>query len=84
MSINPYMLQNMLVILIVAILIGNVFWIWALVDCLTKELPESKEWMIWTILIAITNVIGAFLYFVIRRPERIRGDGPDFNPGSSY
>jgi hypothetical protein len=51
---------------------GTVFWIWMLVDCLMKESSDGNEKIIWGIVIAFTHVLGAALYFLLRRPQRIR------------
>ncbi|MEX0761280.1 MAG: PLDc N-terminal domain-containing protein, partial [Dehalococcoidia bacterium] len=42
--------------------LGTVFWIWMLVDCATKEADTGNTKIVWVIIIAITNVIGAALY----------------------
>ena len=59
------------VIGLVAIAI-NVFWIWMLVECLMKESSEGNDKVIWALVIVFTTVIGAAIYFFVRRPERIR------------
>ena len=53
------------------ILLGFVFWIWMLVDCATKEASQGNDKLVWTLIILFTNVIGAFLYWAARRPQRI-------------
>jgi len=45
-------------------LFGEIFWIWMLVDCILNE-PDKFLW-IWIILFA--NVVGAIIYFIMRRP----------------
>ncbi len=51
--------------------LGTAFWIWMLVECLTKERSEGNDKLIWIIVIALTQVIGALIYFFVRRPKRI-------------
>ncbi len=51
---------------------GSVFWIWMLVECLTKESSEGNDKIIWALVIFFLNLLGAVLYYFIRRPERIR------------
>ena len=51
------------------------FWIWMLVDCITKEPSQGNDKIIWILVIIFTHFIGAFLYLLIRRPERIREHG---------
>lgn len=48
------------------------FWIWMLVDCATKESNQGNDKIVWIIVIALTNWIGALIYFFVRRPQRIR------------
>lgn len=57
---------------ILVALLGTVFWLWMLVDCLTKEPAASNEKILWTLVILLTHLLGALLYYLIRRPERIR------------
>jgi len=51
---------------------GTIFWIWALVDCATREPNEGNQKVIWILVIVFTHFIGALLYVLIRRPERLR------------
>jgi hypothetical protein len=53
----------------------SVFWIWALVDCATKEPNEGNTKIVWVLVIVFTHLLGALLYVLIRRPERIRQVG---------
>ena len=56
-------------------LLGFVFWIWMLVDCLTKESSEGNDKIIWALVIFFLSFLGAVLYFFIRRPQRKREQG---------
>ena len=51
------------------------FWIWMLIDCITKESSEGNDKLIWILVIVFTNFVGAPLYYFVRRPERIRNFG---------
>lgn len=51
---------------------GSVFWVWALVDCATREPNEGNSKIVWVIIIALTHFLGAVLYVLIRRPDRVR------------
>ena len=53
-------------------LLGTVFWLWMLIDCLANE-PSGNDKILWTIVILLTHVLGAILYYFIRRPQRLRG-----------
>ena len=48
-----------------------ILWIWALIDCITKEPSEGNDKIIWILVILLTHFVGALIYIVIRRPKRI-------------
>jgi hypothetical protein len=56
-------------------LLGTVFWLWMLVDCLTKEPSTGNDKIVWAIVILVTHLLGAALYYFIRRPQRISEHG---------
>ncbi len=66
-------LPEMMVILLVLLLclVGTGFWIWMLVDCATKETDQGNNKLIWVLIIALTHFIGALIYLLVRRPQRI-------------
>lgn len=43
-----------------------VFWLWALIDCLTSRLSVPEK-IIWTILIIVFNIFGALLYVILSK-----------------
>ena len=53
-------------------ILGTLFWIWMLIDCATKEPSQGNDKVVWILVILFTHVIGALIYFFIRRPERKR------------
>jgi hypothetical protein len=53
-------------------ILGTVFWIWMLIDCATKESSQGNDKVVWILVIALTHVLGAAIYFFVRRPARIR------------
>ncbi|TGC09686.1 PLDc N-terminal domain-containing protein [Methanolobus halotolerans] len=56
-------------------IIGTVFWVWMLIDCAMKEPSEGNDKLIWVIIILFTHLLGALLYFLVRRPKRIQEYG---------
>jgi LPXTG-motif cell wall-anchored protein len=54
------------------VVLGTVFWVWMLIDCATKEPNTGNDKIAWVVIIALTHLIGAALYFFVRRPARIR------------
>lgn len=53
-------------------LAGLVLWIWMLVEVLTRETDEGNNRLIWALVIVFTHWIGALIYLLVRRQERIR------------
>lgn len=51
-------------------LLAFVFWVWMLVDCVTKEASTGNDKLIWVLLLIFTHLLGAVLYFIVRRPRR--------------
>ena len=56
-------------------ILASLFWLWVLIDCVTKEPSEGNDKIVWTILIIFVPWIGAILYYFVRRPERIKAVG---------
>jgi len=48
------------------------FWIWMLVDCLNEETKEGNERLVWVVVIVATKLVGAIVYYFVRRRRRIR------------
>ena len=51
---------------------GTILWIWMIIDCATKERSDGNDKIVWIIVIALTHWIGALIYFIVRRPQRMR------------
>ena len=58
-------------LILFVILLGIPFWIWMLVEAVTKERPESQDRIIWSLVVLIGGFFGALVYFFARRPKRI-------------
>ena len=52
-----------------------IFWLYTLVDCITKESSEGNDKLVWTLVILLVPLIGSLLYYFMRRPERIKALG---------
>ena len=61
-------LPELLVVAVIGIG-GTIFWIWALIDALTKE-PDKNQRIVWVIVIALTHIIGALAYVIMRKSRR--------------
>ncbi|MFN6992268.1 MAG: PLDc N-terminal domain-containing protein [Fervidobacterium sp.] len=57
--IFPFM---MITVVAIAIL-GFVFWIWMLVDCLQRKKFDDK--LVWVVVLVFLNILGAILYYFI-------------------
>jgi Phospholipase_D-nuclease N-terminal len=55
--------------------LASLFWIWVLVDCLTKESSEGNDKVAWSLFILAVPLIGALVYYFVRRPERVKALG---------
>ena len=70
------MLGGLEILLILAMgVLGTVFWIWMLIECATREPSTGNDKIVWVIVIALTHLIGAVIYFLVRRPQRIAETG---------
>ena len=55
--------------------LGTIFWIWMLIDCVTKESSEGNDRVVWVIIIIFTHLLGAIIYFFVRRRKRLADVG---------
>ncbi|MBT3378207.1 MAG: PLDc_N domain-containing protein [Lentisphaerae bacterium] len=52
-----------------------ILWVWMLVDCATKEPDEGNNKLVWILIIVLTHWIGALIYLLVRRPQRMQENG---------
>jgi membrane-associated phospholipid phosphatase len=50
--------------------LGTIFWVWMLIEAATKEPDGGSDRIVWVLIILLTHMIGAALYFFARRPRR--------------
>ena len=63
------------IVLLIALalpLAATAFWIWMIVDCATRE---EKDKLVWLLIILFTHVLGALIYFFVRRRVRLQVQG---------
>jgi len=58
-------------LIITALLAGFAFWIWMIIDCVTKETDQNQK-IVWVIILALIGFIGAPLYLIVRKIPRGR------------
>ena len=51
-------------------MLATIFWIWMVIDCAMNESNEGNDKIVWIIIILLTHLLGAIIYFVLRRPQR--------------
>ena len=69
-------LTELIVFIVFVITIGgSVFWIWMLIDCATKEDNQGNTKIVWIIIILLAHWVGALLYLLVRRRQRIAERG---------
>ena len=51
---------------------GTIFWIAMIIECATQEPDTGNTKIVWIIIVVFTHIIGALLYYFVRRPERYR------------
>ncbi len=56
---------------LLVIVLALVFWLWVLVDCATKESSQGNDKLVWTLIILFANIVGAAIYWYVRRPQRL-------------
>jgi Na+/pantothenate symporter len=67
---GPPELVIMLLVVVIGIL-GTIFWIWMLVDCLTKESNQGNGKVARAVVVAVTYLIGPAIYSFVRQPKRM-------------
>jgi hypothetical protein len=55
--------------------LATIFWIWILIDCLTKEPSDGNDKVAWVLVILAAPLVGGLIYYFVRRPERIKAAG---------
>ena len=50
--------------------LGVIFWLWMLLDAATMEADGGNDKLTWTVIVVTTNLLGAALYYMVRRPQR--------------
>ncbi len=56
------------------VILASIFWIWMLVDALINE-PTTEQKILWFLVIFFLHIIGALIYFFVRRSARSRVAG---------
>ena len=57
-----------------SLIAGSIFWIWAILDCARHESANNNDKIVWILIILLLHWVGALLYTLVRRPQRMSGD----------
>ena len=49
-----------------------IFWLWMLIDCLTRRF-EGSEKIVWALVVIFLYFLGALVYFFVGRPRGTKG-----------
>jgi len=66
------------ILLVVLLALGTLclaFWIWMLVECVTKEPDTGNTKVAWLLIILFAHIVGALIYYLVRREQRWREVG---------
>ena len=53
----------------------TIFWLWMLTDCASNESSEGNDKLIWILIILFVPLFGSVIYYLVRRPQRIKAVG---------
>jgi cytochrome c oxidase assembly factor CtaG len=65
--------EILMICMFLVFVVATIFWIRMIIDCATRE--RDPERLVWIIVIVFTHLIGAAIYYFVRRPERIAAQG---------
>ena len=51
--------------------LATIFWIWMLIAAATRE-RNAADKIVWVLIILLTHVLGAAIYFFVRYAPRMR------------
>lgn len=51
-------------------IVATIFWVWMLIDAIQNEPSEGNDKLIWVLVLLFTHMIGALIYFFVRKSKR--------------
>lgn len=51
--------------------LATVFWVWMIIDVAKNEPENGNDKIMWILIVVLAGVIGAAVYYFVRRPERM-------------
>jgi hypothetical protein len=60
-----------IIAIILPVLVLFILWLWTLIDALRSTFKSDTEKLMWVMLIVFLSIIGAILYILIGRNQRL-------------
>jgi hypothetical protein len=57
-------------LILIVVLVGGSLWVWMIIDCATHE-PSGTDKIVWILVILLGSCVGALIYLLVRRSNRI-------------
>ena len=68
-------------VIVLLSLAATAFWIWMLVDAITRCPSANNLKLIWILVIVLAHFIGAVIYFFVQRPKNpVQAPPPSTSP----
>lgn len=71
MTIASFIGPQEIILILLPVLLISILPIFALVDIIRNEFKGPNDKLIWVLVVIFTWLLGAFLYFLIGRNQRI-------------
>ncbi|MGB3340539.1 MAG: PLDc N-terminal domain-containing protein [bacterium] len=52
-------------------ILATIFWVWMIIDVAKNEPENGNDKVMWILVVVLAGVIGAAVYYFVRRPERM-------------
>ena len=59
-------MSAIMIVMFVLAIAASVFWLWMLIDALVNE-PDTGQKILWFLVIFFLHLVGAIIYFAIRK-----------------
>ena len=56
-------------------ILATIFWVWMIIDVAKNEPENGNDRIMWILIVVLAGVIGAAVYYFVRRPERLEKFG---------
>ena len=46
-------------------ILGTVFWLWVLIDCVKRSFKSDAEKIVWVLVLILLGLLGAVIYYFV-------------------